>query len=375
MQQDHEWPGGGGSLVKRTRFYNALLLCLVLIGLPHTAWAKWYLLASVHPNNLVVIDTETDTVVKNIALEGRGPALNIAPNPAHPQYAYVVNNLSQSVAMVDLDEGKQVKSFPLSNDNELVRTMAIDINGQGNRLFIHEMPVKKGLGSYEAVENRIRIINLDTQETLRTFSAPRQVMSLASSKDGKRLYVFSVGQDIFVYDTETGEQLDTLPLLNRNITGVDRTDGLPLGNPYQEHGYQVSFGAFVTDTITGQVTLSMASLDLNQTEPEIEVVEIQPFTPEFYVLTGALSPTTKKAYFAYNTLWKVDPKTRHIEKSVPLPNTYFMPFIHPEGKKVYCGSNWHDVAVFDAESLELLTKIELGATQTGGGNVLRFVQR
>ena len=58
---------------------------------PCAALAKWYLLASVHPNNLVVIDTETDKVVKNIALEGRGPAMNIAPNPAQPQFAYVVN--------------------------------------------------------------------------------------------------------------------------------------------------------------------------------------------------------------------------------------------------------------------------------------------
>jgi WD40 repeat protein len=356
-------------------FYQALLLCLVLVGLPHTAWAKWYLLASVHPNNLVVIDTETDTVVQNIALEGRGPALNIAPNPAHPQYAYVVNNLSQSVAMVDLDEGKQVTSFSLSSDTELVRTMAIDVSAQGDLLFIHEMPLKKEQGSYTALDNRIRVIDLNTQQTLRTFPAPRQVMSLASSKDGKRLYVFSVGQDIFVYDTETGEQHDSLPLLNRNITGVGRTDGLPLGNPYQEHGHLVSFGAFVTDTITGQVTLGVASLDLNKDEPEVEVVELQPFTPEFYVLTGALSPTTRKAYFAYNTLWRVDPQTRRIEKTSPLPNTYFMPFIHPQGTKLYCGSNWHDVAVFDAESLELLTKIELGATQTGGGNVLRFVQR
>lgn len=357
------------------RVCQTLLVCLMLLGLPPAAWAKWYLLASVHPNNLVVIDTETDTVVRNIALEGRGPALNIAPNPAHPQYAYVVNNLSQSVAMVDLDEGKQVTSFPLSSDTELVRTMAIDVNAQGNRLFIHEMPLQKEQGSYTALDNRIRVIDLDTQQTLLTFPAPRQVMSLATSKDDTRLYIFSVGQDIFVYDTETGQRLDSLPLLNRNLTGVGRTDGLPLGNPYQEHGHLVSFGAFVADTITGQTTLGIASLDLNEDEPEVEVVELQPFSPEFYVLTGALSPTTRKAYFAYNRLWRVDLQTRQIEKSRPLPNTYFMPFIHPQGKKIYCGSNWHDVAVFDAESLELLTKIELGATQTGGGNVLRFVQR
>lgn len=267
----------------------------MLVGLPHTAWAKWYLLASVHPNNLVVIDTETDRVVQNIGLEGRGPALNIVPNPAHPQYAYVVNNLSQSVALVDLDEGKQVTSFWLSSDTELVCTIAIDVSAQGDRLFVHEMPLQKDQGSYAALDNRIRVIDLNTQQTVRTFPAPRQVMSLASSKDGGRLYVFSVGQDIFVYDTETGHQLDRLPLLNRNITGLERTDGLPLVNPYQEHDYLVSFGTFVTDTITGQVTLGMASLDLSAADPEVEVVELQPFAPESCVLTGTLSPTTGKA--------------------------------------------------------------------------------
>src|SRR5215510_1405573 len=133
-----------------------MLLSLLLCGLPRVAWAKWYLLASAHPNNLLVIDTETDTVVKDIALEGRGPALNIAPNPAHPQYAYVVNELARSLAKVDLDEGKQVTSFPLSNEDELVRTMAIDVNPQGTRLFIYEMPLKKGVGRYEAEEPRIR---------------------------------------------------------------------------------------------------------------------------------------------------------------------------------------------------------------------------
>ena len=80
--------------------------------LPCAALAKWYLLASVHPNNLVVIDTETDKVIKNIQLEGRGPSMNIAPNPQNPQFAYVVNEMSQNVAMVDIDEGKQVTTFP-----------------------------------------------------------------------------------------------------------------------------------------------------------------------------------------------------------------------------------------------------------------------
>ena len=301
--------------------------------------------------------------------------MNIATNPARPQYAYVVNDLAQSVALVDLDEGKQVSTFPLTNDDELVRTMAIDVNIQGTRLFIHEMPVKKSVGGYEAQDNRIRVIDLDANKTLRTFPAPRQVMALASSQDGKRLYAFSVGQDIAVFDIEQGKQIDTIPLLNRNITGIARTDGLPAFNLYQEYDHVLSFGAITTDAFSGKMTLGIGSLDLKQAEPELKVTELQPFTAERYVLTGALGLQGKTAYFSYNDLWRVDLQTRKIEKSVPLSNTYFAPFPHPEGKKLYCGSNWSDVAVFDAETLELLKKIPLGHLQSGGGSGIRFVKR
>lgn len=355
--------------------FAGLILGLTLLVLPHTAWAKWYLLASAQPNNLVVVDTETDTVTKDIALEGRGPAMNIATNPARPQYAYVVNDLAQSVALVDLDEGKQVNSFPLSSEDELVRTMAIDVNVQGTRLFIHEMPVKKGVGSYEAQENRIRVIDLDTNKTIRTIPSPRQVMSLASSKDGKRLYAFSVGQDISVFDIEQGKQIDTIPLLNRNITGIARTDGLPVFNLYQEYDHVLSFGVVTTDEFSGKMTLGIGSLDLKQEDPELNITELQPFTAEHYVLTGMLGPQDGKAYFSYNDLWRVDPHTRKIEKSAPLPNTYFAALLHPEGKKLYCGGNWFDVAVFDPDTLELRKKIPLGHPQSGGGSGLRFIER
>ncbi len=348
---------------------------VLALGAPRTAGAKWYLLASANPNNIVVIDTETDTVVKDIALEGKGPAMNIATNPAHPQYAYVVNDLARSVAMVDLDEGKQVTSFPLTSGNELVRTMAIDVNAQGTHLFIHEMPVKQEIGKYEAQENRIRVIDLKTNTTVRTFAAPRQVMALASSRDGKRLYAFSVGQDITVFDIEQGKLIDTIPLVNRNITGIARTDGLPAFNLYQEYDHVLSFGTVTVDAFSEKMLLGIASLDLKQTDPQLKVTELQPFTAENYVLTGALAPKTGKAYFSYNGLWRVDPKTRKVEKSVQLPNTMFAPFMHPEGTKLYCGNNWHEIFVYDPESLALQKRIPLGHTQSGSGGGIRFVKR
>ena len=351
------------------------ILTLALLSLPQGAWAKWYLLASVHPNNLIVIDTETDKVVKNITLEGRGPAMNIAANPAQPQYAYVVNELAQSVAMVDLDAGQQGTSFPLSTQDELVRTMAIEVNPAGSRLFVHEVPVKKAPGRYEALPNRIRVIDLKTNKTLKTFPAPRQVMAMVFSKDGQRLYVFSVGQDITVFDADRGMRVDTIPLRHRNLTGVTSTDGYPQWSSYQEDNYLVSFSLVVTDELTGQMTSGIGVLDLAQAEPALKIIELQPFTAESYNFAGVFSVTSNKAYFSYNNLWKIDVATRQVEKTVPLSNTYFAPLLHPEGKKLYCGANWHEIAVFEADTLEPITTIELGRSQTGADYNFRFMRR
>jgi DNA-binding beta-propeller fold protein YncE len=217
------------------------------------------------------------------------------------------------------------------------------------------------------------VIDLDTNKVVNVFKAPRQIMALASSKDGKRLYAFSIGQDIYVLDPERGTLLDTIPLTNRNITGIGRTDGLPIWSPYQENDYLVSFAVVISDTLTNQTTLGIASLDLTQPDPELQTVELQPYTAENYTLGGFLSPKNHKVYFSYNSLWKVDPATRRVEKTGVVENTYFSPFLHPEGKKIYCGGNWHNIAVFDAETLDPITKVELGNTQAGGS--LRFVQR
>jgi DNA-binding beta-propeller fold protein YncE len=346
---------------------------LLLLCLPQGAWAKWYILTGALPNNVFVIDAETDTVVKEIPLSGRGPIYTVVPNPAHPQFAYVVTDSNQGVAVVDLDEGKEVTRFALSKDNELVRTMAVDVNPQGNRLYIHEMPLKKSLGRYDMQDTRIRVIDLDTTKVVKVFQAPRQIMSLASSKDGKRLYGFSVGRDVYVMDPQKGELVDVLPLMNRNITGEERVDGLPLWHTYQENDFFIAFAAVVKDSITENTTLGVSYLDLSQPEPELQVLEVQPYTAENWTVSATASPKTQKAYFAFNSLWKVDLKTRQIEATAALENTHFSPFISPDGKKVYCGANWHFISVFDAETLTPLTKIELNHPQAGAG--LRFVQR
>lgn len=45
--------------------------------------------------------------------------------------------------------------------------------------------------------------------------------------------------------------------------------------------------------------------------------------------------------------------------------------IHPDGKKVYCGGQWHSLFVYDADSLKHIDDVELGHSMAGIG--MRFV--
>jgi hypothetical protein len=198
-------------------------------------------------------------------------------------------------------------------------------------------------------------------------------MSLTSSQDGKRLYAFSIGGDVSVLDPEKGQVVDTIPMANWDVTGMSQINGLPIWSTYQENDYIASFAAVVSDAITGNTTLGIAYLDLKQAAPDLQVVELQPFEVEWPALQGVMSAKTHKAYFAWDKLWKVDMKTRKVEKVVSFEtNTHFATFLHPEETKVYCGANWNHISVFNAKTLAPLSKIELGHSQAGVG--LRFVQ-
>ncbi len=106
------------------------------------ASAKWYMVVGTLPNLVQIVDTTTDKVVKTIPLEGQGRFSQISTNPATPRFAYVTTNLDQAVAVVDLEQGKQVATYKLSSDTETVRVSATNLNPKGDRLYISELPLE-----------------------------------------------------------------------------------------------------------------------------------------------------------------------------------------------------------------------------------------
>jgi len=190
---------------------------------------------------------------------------------------------------------------------------------------------------------------------------------------GKRIYAFCVGQDILVLDSDDGHLLSTIPLAHRNITGIRATYGLPLLVNYQEQNYLVTFAIIVEDSITGTDTLAIGVLDLKEEHPKLDVIETEPFVEDWYSVEGVgTTPDLHKAFFVWNDLWKVDYKTRKRDGQVSLPNSQAVPLIHPDGKKLYCGGQWHALAVYDVDSLKHIDDVELGHSMAGIG--MRFVQ-
>src|SRR5215469_11008360 len=125
---------------RRLRLHGSLILGLALAMWTGSAWAKWYLVVGTLPNNIEIVDTTTDKLVKTIPLQGPGPVMQIATNSMTPRYAYATTNLDQAIAVVDLEQGEQVGTYKLSNDTELVRIEATNLNPKGNRLYVCEMP-------------------------------------------------------------------------------------------------------------------------------------------------------------------------------------------------------------------------------------------
>jgi hypothetical protein len=73
----------------------------------------------------------------------------------------------------------------------------------------------------------------------------------------------------------------------------------------------------------------------------------------------------------WNDLWKIDYLTRKREAVTVLPNSQAVPLLSPDGKKVYCGGQWHALYVYDAETLKHLDDVEMGHSMAGIG--MRFL--
>ena len=129
----------------------------------------------------------TDTVVVGLT-----PA-HVVFNPSGNR-AYVTNQTSQTVSVVNVSTNREIGSIPLGHD-----AFNLLVSPDGTRL-------------YATVDvGKVYAINTATLMKVDSFSAGPVANGLAFSPDGSRLYVSSrdAGQ-VVIYNTVTGDLVDTL---------------------------------------------------------------------------------------------------------------------------------------------------------------------
>ncbi|WP_413206327.1 quinohemoprotein amine dehydrogenase subunit beta [Rhodospirillum sp. A1_3_36] len=365
----------------RTPFQAALMAATFAVALAvpalytGAALAKDYILTAAKPDKLVIVDPDAMAITKTIPLKDGGPMpMNIVPT-ADGKMAYVLINKWETIVGIDLDSGAEIMRLNLSDDTTRVKAMfGVDLSPDGTTLAVNESPVKLLTHEYQVQPTRISFYDAKTGKLLRRAEAPRQMTLVMYSKDGSKLY--GLGRELYVFDAKTGKQIASHPTQNWGREGFYPTDILDVWSQWEQAG------VMATPYYTARSDMDMAdptaywtgllTLDLDTGEMAMKNVE----NTDIFYFSTAVSPVDKNiVYGAYTQLSKFDLGEGKPLKRVELPHSYYAVNVSTDGSKVFVGGAMGDIAVFDAESLDMLGRISMPGEANMSVAAVRVINR
>lgn len=322
-----------------------------------------YLAVTNYPNNLSVIDTATDSVVKTCALpDAFGPGtMQISPDRKR---AYVLNNHYGDLYGVDLDSCKAVFHAALAQQwDERARAMfSIALSPDGKEIYSVVNPTKMNRDSYEVQAPRLQVWSTDggmDAKPIRSFPAPRQTTMIQAADDSS---LFIVGPDIYRMNAQTGKYDVAVPLRNWTRPLYGRPDVLyvwPQQRP--QHAFNLLYTAdrFPDEKKDPEKAQTMYGyVDIDLKSGKAALTDFAPFTEVYF--TGGRSPKDPNVmYGVLNRLAKYDIKNEKMVASAALDHSYYCLSLNKEGDKIYLAGTFNTVAVYDADTLKKLKDIPL----------------
>lgn len=351
----------------------AAMLALIAAAAPPVA-AKDYLLVPARPDKLVIVDAEAMTVDKVIQLERAGPLPQTPVVSKDGRRAYVMMNMLESIAIVDLVTGKTVGRIEMSGTEERVKGMfGMDLSPDGETLVVYQSPVKMLADEFQVQPTRLAFYDAKTGDLKSTVEAPRQITLLAWSKDGGRIY--GMGRKMYVFDA-AGRQIEEKPIHGWRTETYAQPDVLDVWSQFEQSGVLATpFYTMRLDLPEDDPTIYRTGIltqDLDSGEMRMIDVEA---TDIFYFST-AVSPTDKnRVYGAYNALSSFDLAESKPVRRVPLPHSYYSVNVSSDGATVYLGGAMSDVAAYDAETLEKKGEVQMPGGAAMSLASIRIFQR
>ncbi|MDO5101353.1 MAG: quinohemoprotein amine dehydrogenase subunit beta [Lautropia sp.] len=322
-----------------------------------------YLAVTNYPNNLHLIDAQTDTLYKSCRLpDAFGPGtVQISPDRTR---AYVLNNRYGALYGIELDSCRLVFKAELSQkpDERAVGFFSIAVSPDGKSIYSIANRSRRKIDHYVVLEPQLLVFNTGDgvgAKPVKTFPAPRQTTLMQVAKDGS---LFVVGPDIYRFDPKTGKHEVAVPLRNWKREGYGTPDVLYVWPQQRPQG---TFNILYTaprfkpgseDPETADVMYGFVDIDLQTGKHE--VTDFAEFSEVFF--TGGRSPKDPNQMFGVlNHLGKYDVKQQKQIGLADLDHTYYCIAFNQNGSKIYLAGALKDVAVYDPDSLKKLKTITL----------------
>ena len=321
-----------------------------------------YMATVSRPNTLNLIDLHDNTVVRRCEIPGVPAPGTLVVSP-DGKIAYTLTAAFSDVYGVSLDTCEVVFSTRQSDGNVRVKSIAsLAISPDGKEIYTHQNRVTLNSDHYQVEPSKLAVFDtsagLETRP-VRSFDAPRQVTIMRTGADGS---IYLGGPDIYRMDPATGEYEIALASRTREDPRYTPRDILtvwPIGEVNNELHRMYSVARFQEgsdDLETADWLWGYERVDLETGE-----VEEKDFGPlEVVLFTSLRRPGhPNKVYGVLSQLQEFDASSETLVRSIDLDHTYYCINFSTDGSKMYLSGALSDVAVYDPDTFEKITNIQL----------------
>jgi quinohemoprotein amine dehydrogenase beta subunit len=322
-----------------------------------------YLLTVTRPNQLQVIDTETNRISRSCEIPGYFGSGSIATSP-NGRIAYVLSNKWEDIYGFDITDCKMVFSAKQSTEKVTVKTFfSLTLSPDGKELYTIQNPVGKLPDRYQVMQPQLAVFDtsagFDVQPS-RRWPVDRRITKIATLDSGE---VVLGGADLKAIDPQNGKVRVISKLQNwergpRWLT-PDAFAVSSQGEHVGEYIMPYVTAEFKDDSMnfeTADWWWGMSRVDLST--GEVEQLETVPF--QFIVFSWVSDPHDANIiYGAFNTLSKHDIKQKKTLAVTDMDHTYYTINMTSDGGTLYVGGTSSDISVHDPATLEKKGSIQL----------------
>ena len=345
--------------MNRTPHLLAAALTLFLSSISAVAADHRTLIMGVWPNELRLLDEDTEKVVGQIQLR-YGAVTGYGRTPHTPDFKrlYYITDRMEAVEVVDPASRQVVDELRLSTPARRVRILGVSPYPDGSAVILRVVAVGMDIDRFEAEDTEYVVYDLNAHAQKESFRLPKAVRTDFTSpfpfaSDGKTFFAF--GRDVFEISASTHEVVSRIPLATPLEAGYGplRPAELYSPEPGIYYGLVSTTDPFLKKEMTGVLRIDLGK----------KVATSFEIGPKVDANLFALSPDGKTGYAGVKDLVKIDMESHRIvamNKGFLRGRAASVLILSADGTKLFVTGIGDAIQVVDPESLEVMRTIQLG---------------